>query len=215
MAEADLRRRVSAVAVVAAAANLIAGAVMFFWLRHGIPAGEQAAALRRSYIASHIMEWRLGWIAWNVAALSLIALLASLSVVWRDRAPIAATVALALAAAGLAADLAAESILAGVIPSASASSFHALERTADMLTGYLGNGLYTIAGILITWIGHRRLPPAFVALGAAAWICGLWLSAATLLGSRDGQFLSAGLLMPLFIGWAASVAFYFRRPAGQ
>jgi hypothetical protein len=208
---APLERRVATAAAFAAGVNLLAGGVMFVWLRRGIPAGEDVAAVRRAYIASHVVQWRIGWIVWHLAGLSLVALVAALAMLWRDRAPILAVLAVAAAAAGLAADLAAESILLGVIPGASAATFPDLERAADMLTGYLGNGLYTVGGLLVTWIGRRRVPAGLLVLGAAVWACGLWLSAATLAGSRDGQFASTASLMPLFVGWSALLALHLRR----
>jgi hypothetical protein len=211
---AALERRVSTAAAFASVVNLLAGAVMLLWLRHGIPAGEDVVAVRRSYIASHAAQWRIGWIVWHLAGLSLVALVAGLALLWRDRAPIVGVVAVAAAAAGLAVDLAAESLLLGVIPRASTLTFADFERAADMLTGYLGNGLYTVAGILVTWIGRQRLPAGLLALGAGVWTCGLWLSAATLAGARGGQFLSAGLLMPLFVTWSGLLALRFRRSTG-
>ena len=71
MAEMRLRDA-STTAYIAAAVNLAAGAVMLFALRHGIPAGESDLSARIAYVAEHTPAWRIGWLVWNFAAISLL-----------------------------------------------------------------------------------------------------------------------------------------------
>src|SRR5262249_34125258 len=93
----------------------------------------------RAWIAAHRPGWIAGWLLWQAAAIALLAFYVALSMRWRERAPIRTRLAPLVAAAGLAADLGAETMLM-VDP--------ATFRIAQALTGYLGNGLYTVAGIL-------------------------------------------------------------------
>jgi hypothetical protein len=86
-----------------------------------------------------------------------------------------------------------------------------VESIAGVLTGYLANGLYTAAGILLTWAGARELPRAIVALGVPVWGAGLCLSGASLAHSASGQLWSTAVLMPLFVLWAALVGRWLKR----
>lgn len=196
-------RHAATAAYVAAAVNLAAGLVMLLALRYGIPAGESDLSARIAYVGDHIFVWRLGWLVWNFAAISLLAFFVVLAGRWRERAPVLSGLALLCAAAGLAADLGAETILAVVSPGLRGETYATVESIAVALTGYLGNGLYAVGGILLTVAGRRDLPPVLLWLAAAVWIAALWLSVATLVSSNAGQFASAAALMPLFVLWAA------------
>jgi hypothetical protein len=191
-------RHAAAAAYVAAAVNLTAGLVMLFALRHGIPAGESDLPARIAYVTGHTVTWRLGWLVWNLAAISLLGFFVALAA----RAPILCELALLCAAGGLAADLGAETILVAVSPSLTGETYATAESIAVALTGYLGNGLYAVAGILLTWAGRREVPPGLLWLAVAVWVAALWLSVATLASSAAGQFASAAVLMPLFVLWA-------------
>jgi hypothetical protein len=80
---------------------------------------------------------------------------------WRQRAPILCVLALLSAAGGLSADLAAETILA-VFSQSSRETYALVESIAVALTGYVGNALYAVAVILLTWSGRRELPPGLL-----------------------------------------------------
>lgn len=203
-------RRDAVIAVTTGVANLAAAIVMLGVLRPGVPAGEAELEARIAHVASNATGWRLGWLVWNLAAIALIALYVALALRWRDRAPVLCRVAVLLAAAGLAADLGAETLLMVVSPGAEPSTFALVEDIALPLTGYLGNGLYTLAGILLTIAGRSVLPRALVATAALAWAAGLALSAATLVGSETGQFAATAVLMPVFVAWTLMLARWLR-----
>jgi hypothetical protein len=196
-------RHAATAAYVAAAVNLAAGLVMLLALRYGIPAGESDLSARVAYVGDHVLVWRVGWLVWNLAAIALLGFFVVLADRWRERAPILCGLALLCAAAGLAADLGAETILAVVSPGLRGETYEAVESIALALTGYLGNGLYAVGGILLTIAGRRDLPQVLLWLAAAVWAAALWLSVATLVSSNAGQFASAATLMPLFVLWAA------------
>lgn len=202
MAEARLRHAPTT-AYIAAAVNLAAGAVMLFALRHGIPAGERDLSARIAYVAEHTTAWRIGWLVWNFAAISLLGFFVALAARWRHQAPILCGLALLCAAGGLAADLGAETVLAAVSPGLKGETFALVESIAVALTGYLGNGLYAIGGILLTVAGRLELPPGLLWLAVTVWAAAVWLSVATLVSSAAGQFASAAALVPLFVLWAA------------
>jgi len=187
------------VAYAAAAANLLAALGMLLVLRPGLPAGDPVLGRRVLYVLSHLAAWRAGWLVWHLAALLLLALFVVLFLRWKEAAPLAAPLALICAAAGLAADVSAEGMF--MVPAVGSGTAH-LEGLAVLLTGYVGNGLYTVAGILLTWAGRRDLPALLLYVAVPVWVAGLWLAAATLGGSTTGQVLSTSVLMPMFVLWA-------------
>jgi hypothetical protein len=204
-------RTAARVAYVAAALNLAAGLAMLVLLKPGLPVPGSLLPDRLGYIRGHPGLWRGGWILWHAAAISLVLLLFVLAERFRRHAPVRATIAEIVSVVGLAADLAAEAIAMGVTPVLGLEHFLLLESIAGVLTGYLANGLYTVAGVLLTWAGARELPRAVVALGIAVWSAGLCLSAASLAHSAAGQLWSTAVLMPLFVLWAALVGLWLKR----
>jgi hypothetical protein len=204
-------RRAARVAYFAAVANLVAGLMMALALRKGLPIAGNPFDDRIAFVREHATLWRAGWSSWHVAAVGLVLLMLVLASRFRGRAPVRAALAAVLAVAGLAADLAAEAIAMGVSPAVESRDFLLVESMYGVLTGYLANGLYTAAGILLTWAGARELPRAVLALGVPVWGAGLWLSAASLTHSAVGQLWSTAVLIPLFVLWAALVGQWLKR----
>ncbi len=89
----------------------------------------------------------------------------------------------------------------GVAPRLGPEAFVMAEATAGILTGYVANGLYTVAGMLLVWAGAGELPRYLLLLSLPVWGAGLWLSAASLADSPSGQFWSVAVLMPALIVW--------------
>jgi hypothetical protein len=198
-------------AYVAAALNLAAGLAMLVLLRPGLPVPGSLLSERVGYIRGHPGLWWSGWIIWHAAAISLVLFLFVLAERFRRHAPVRATLAEILSVVGLAVDLAAEAIAMGVAPELAQERFLLVESIAGVLTGYLANGLYTAAGVLLTWAGARELPRTVVALGIPVWSAGLCLSGASLAHSAAGQLWSTAVLMPLFVLWAALVGRWLQR----
>jgi hypothetical protein len=182
------------VAYLASATNALAAAAMLVLLKPGL-LGDQA------WIASHKPLWIFGWLLWQLAAISLVAFYAALSIRFRDRAPIRCHTALVVAGAGLAADLAAETYLM-IRPDAL--------RMLAPLTGYLGNGCYTVAGALLLWAGARGLPRWLILLGVLTFAAGVALSAATLAESQIAEQVTTAALMPLFVLWSFAMGRWLR-----
>jgi hypothetical protein len=213
--EATGRRgvRLDTLAFVAAAANAVASLVMVLVLRPGLPGFGTTDADRLSYIQTHVVEWRLGWLSWNAAAITLLSFFVALSQCAKSDAPLVARVALLCATAGLAADLAAEALIMGLQPTATAQLFPVLERATLLLTGYLGNGLYSVCGGLLTWSLRAMLPRRLVLLAVPLWGAGLILSMVTMLDWIAGEIVVTGIVMTLFVLWTLLVGMWARTSA--
>ncbi len=126
-----------------AAANALAALVMLFALRGGTEAASSFAE-RATYIAEHAVLWRTSWAIWMAAAVSLVAFFA-----WWGawiRSTRWGIVACVVATLGLACDLLAESLFIGWLP----ARIETLAPLGSLLTGGAANGLYTIAGVILT-----------------------------------------------------------------
>jgi hypothetical protein len=185
--------------------------MMALTLKDGLPIRGNLFADRIVFVREHTTLWRAGWFSWHAASVGLVLLLLVLASRFRGQAPVRASLGAVLAVVGLAADLSAESIEMAVAPAVEPQNFLLVESIAGALTGYLANGLYTIAGILLTWAGARVLPRAVLALGVLVWGAGLWLSAASLAHSAAGQLWSTAVLVPLFVLWAVLVGRWLKR----
>jgi hypothetical protein len=71
----------------------------------------------------------------------------------------------------------------------------------SVLTGGLGNGLYTIAGAVLT-LATPGLKGWFLAWTWAIWAAGFGLSAFTFAGNFIGVAICSGVLFMLFCPWA-------------
>ena len=194
----------------AALTNFVAAACLATILRPGLPGMARTAAERDFYIRGHVVLWRVGWLTWHAAALSLLALFVVLALRARRTAPVVSTLALICGGAGLAADLSAEAVLMGLVPSVGRAGFVEAERACLLLTGYVGNGLYSLAGALLTAALYRRLPRAVSIVAIVVWATGFVLSAATLANSVDAEIGATGVLMPAFVAFAVLTARWLR-----
>ncbi len=133
---------------------------------------------------------RLMWMLWMAAAISLVGFYA-----WWGRriAPIA------IAMVAVVCDFAGESIYIGWLPQPGTH----LDRVAALLTGAAGNGLYTVAGIMLT-LASPRLPLRPIAW--LAWISGIALTAVTILDIRIGEVIASAALMIFFIPFVIAMA---------
>lgn len=205
--------RAARVAYVTAVLNLAAALLMLLALKPGLPVSGSLPADRIAFIEGNTALWWAGWLVWHAAALSLVLFLLVLAGRFRGRAPVLSAAAVVVSVVGLAADLSAEAIYMGVVPELRGDEFRLAEIVGGILTGYLGNGLYTVAGILLTWSGARDLPRSVLILAVPVWGAGLCLSAASLMHSASGQLWSTAILMPLFVLWTVMVGRWLNRLA--
>jgi hypothetical protein len=198
-------RTAARAAYLAAALNLLAALAMLLILRLGLPAPGSQLEDRAAYLTTHLHAWWGAWLLWHAAAIALLAFYVVLAGQWWRAAPLRCVLALLCTATGLAADLSAEALYMGLAPTLSPPALVTLETAAGLLTGYVANGLYTVAGALLTWAGAHALPRLLVLLSLPVWAAGAALSAATLAQSLQGQFWSTAILMPAFVLWAALI----------
>ena len=175
--------------------NLIAAGALLLLLRPGTEVVPDPAS-RIAYITNHELLWRAGWVCWIAAALSLLAFYAW----WGARLPAWGwgVAALTIASVGLVFDLTAESLLIAWLP----KDYTTVAPVASLLTGGPGNGLYTVAGAVLT-LATRGLKGWFAAWTWTIWAAGLGLSAFTFTGNFLGVAICSGVLFALFCPWAA------------
>ncbi len=110
-----------------------------------------------------------------------------------------ALTAFAIAALGLLCDFAGESLFIGWIPRPDGTMY----RIASLLTGGAGNGLYTVAAVILT-IATPSLPLRWWAW--LAWAGGIALTLFTILNISTGILVASAALMILFIPWVVVMA---------
>jgi len=184
----------SAAAPACAVLNAIAALAILAVLRPGTELVPDVAD-RVAYISSHALAWRAGWALWIAAALSLLAFYAW----WGARLPRRswALAAFLVAAAGVACDLTAESLFIGWLP----ERIEEVQRIGSLLTGGAANGLYTLAGVILT-LQTRSLRGGLLVWTWAVWAAGVALTATSVAGSLSAMMVSTSALMILFCPWA-------------
>lgn len=173
---------VNAVAAIALATVLAPGAT------------NAPTEVNAEYVRAHIEVWRAGWLLWTAAALSLIAFFAW----WVARLERATVlwIALGIACAGLAFDLVAESLLAWWSPDRYLDTAPAAFR----LTGIGANGLYSVAGLILT--ARTPVLPRWLAQWSwTVWLLGIGLAGAVAIGSDMAARLLTAALFALLVPW--------------
>ncbi|MGH9750404.1 MAG: thiol-disulfide oxidoreductase DCC family protein [Candidatus Polarisedimenticolia bacterium] len=206
-------RRLSRAAFIALTLHLVAGLAMALVLRRGLETNADLLD-RLRFLAEHAGLWRVAWLAWNAAALSIIYFYVAFARAHAGNgAPM--RVAVLLGAAGVVTDLCAEAIEMFALPALAAgalagrgalSLFFSTHRLAVLLTGFLANGLYTVAAVVLCWAARRVYPRWTLAAGMGVGASGAWLSAAALLDSTAGMIWSNAVLIPCLALWQAGVA---------
>lgn len=173
--------------------NALAFVALALGLRHGTELFPLAD--RIAFVEGHPLLWRAGWCVWMAAALSLLAFYAW----WGARVTArAAFAAFLVAAAGLCCDLSAESLFVCWLP----RDFERIQAVGTFLTGGMANGLYTVAGIILT-LSTPNLRGGLRAWAWLAWGAGILLSVFAFAGSAIGSAVSATALFLLFCPWVA------------
>ena len=207
-------------------AHLLAGLAMVAVMRHGLETNPDFAG-RLEFISARTPWWIGSWLLWHVAAVSILCFCFCLNRAHeatqnRARSTLG-RLAVAVCAAAIATDLAAQAIEIGVVPELASmvSGDHAdpqtllllrtIRRVVVVLTGYLGNGLYTLAAFLLVISTRRCFRITVVLWGGAVVLSGLALSAAALTGVVAGMFWSNVLLVPCLLLWQCAILLEARR----
>jgi len=195
--------------------HVLAGFAMLFVLRHGLATNPDFLD-RIEFLSRQKALWIAAWLVWNLAALSIVYFYVVFAIVHGNDGrsnPIALVLAVVLGTAAIVADLGAEGIEMGILPSmaptmtqATYPLFLALDRMAVMATGYVANTLYTLAAVLLAWSTRHAYSRWVVAAGLGVGVFGLILSGATLADSVFGMFWSNAFLVPCISAWLIGVA---------
>ena len=163
-------------------------------------------ALRAEYLRAHTWAWRAGWAVWMAAALSVTGFYAW----WGARVPSRRTGMLAAltCGVGMTCDLTSEAVYTAWLPwlangmltgvSGAAADFVEIQRNATLLTAGVANGLYTLAGAMLT-VATPSLSRGEKVLAWVAWAAGAGLSVAAVLGSAPAMVGVSAVLFPAFV----------------
>lgn len=175
-----------------AAANLAAIVALATVLAPGTTLVDEPT--RIAYVRDNVAVWRAGWSLWVVAAVSLL-----LFYWWwanRIQAPLALV---GIAVAGFAADLFAESLLIAFVPERPD-----VARPSFMLTGGVANGLYTLAGALLS-VRTPALRGLFALWTWAVWMLGALLAVFAFIEAPLAIAVTSAALFVLFVPWCAAM----------
>lgn len=197
--------------LVIAVVIFIACVLMAGPMRPGLPVVAELAA-RTAYIQSNLGWWQIGWGFWMLSALGLL-LFCHLLATALPQTPMRG-LGLTLVGLGLVPDLIAEVLYAFVFPAmistgSSAEILHFVDQTALHLTGFLGNGLYNLGGLVLTvlLIKHRPDLKRWLYPGVVAWLAGFGLSAAIALQQFGFAEVLTGFSMALSTLWFVLIAY--------
>jgi hypothetical protein len=199
--------RLCRAAWIAVATHALAGLAMLLVLQQGLETNPDLDA-RLRFLAEQRAAWIAAWLTWNAAALSILYFCVAFASAHRSEAnQTALAFAVALCSAAIACDLGAESILMGLLPELAGDRgrFLVWERAAVLLSGYVANGLYTVAIGTLWWSTRKAYASTALAAGLLTCLAGLTLSAAALAGSVSGMFWSNAVLLPGLLVWLAAV----------
>jgi hypothetical protein len=157
---------------------------MALWLLPGMPGGGADDAARVAYVASHPWLWRLGWLPWQLTAVSDLYLsLALVRTKWVPRVP--AVFALLLTVAAVIPDQLGQLrwITTGIeLARTDAAQYLAFESRTFQMTAVWGGVLYTLGALGWTW--------CFAAAG-------VWSRTLTVLSAILWPVFFAGTLGPI------------------
>ncbi|PYS43578.1 MAG: hypothetical protein DMG14_00395 [Acidobacteria bacterium] len=202
--------RLQRAAVLAFCLHLLAGFSMAVVLRRGLETNSDLQD-RLAFLVNYRPSWTFAWLTWTAAAIAIL----YFYVVFADVHRTSSNLAILLTVAGLGPDLAAQAIEIGVLPglashalstNAAPELFLTLHRVAVMLSGYLGNGLYSVTAMLLAWSARYAYPAWVSSMGIAVGVFGIALSVAALLDSAAGMFWTNVFLVPSILIWLGGVA---------
>lgn len=180
-------------------------------MREGLPL-DTSLSDRMAFISANGFIWTVSWVVWMFSAIGLFVFCSILAD--EIRSSVFSKVGVALVAMGIAPDLIAEVIYAFVIPEVidrniGSEFVELLEVIAAHLTGYLGNGLYNLGGLLLTILAFQQgVLKTWIAIwGGVAWGLGLMLSFSIAAGSFRLAEIFTATSMTLSTAWMLIFAY--------
>ena len=161
-----------------------------------LPGTEVASSLvgRADYIEENLALWRFGWLLWLLSGISLLGFYA-----WwggRIQKPAVALGALLIATAGFICDAWGEAMYISRLP----GNLATISRIGSLLTGGAANGLYTLAGILLT-LNTSNWRAGLKWSAWVVWAAGIGLSLSTFGEFQAGMLGFSAILFSVFIPW--------------
>jgi hypothetical protein len=193
------------------AAHTTALIMMAAYLRAGTLVVPEFLA-RASYISNHATAWNVGWSMWMFSAATFVGFCAWWGSRIGPRYSAVAVVAVVVAAFGMVCDFSGEgSLILLLVERLSHRAFESLsaidvmrsvniERGFILLSAGAANGLYTIAGILLTLI-TPGLPKWVRAAMWVTWVAGIGMTVAAIANHVPGMVATTVLLFAPFLVW--------------
>jgi len=187
---------------VCVATHVTAVGMLAAFLRQGTTA-EPDVNIRAGYVASHVGSWSAGWAVWMLAAVTIVGFYSwwgSRLTAWKI-----AVVAVVLCAFGMACDFSGEGSAILRMSEAALSNldrFTDIERQFTILSPGIANGLYTLAGILLT-TATPNLPGWVRAAMWLTWIAGIAMTVSAFADTTIGIVASTVILFPPLMVWIA------------
>jgi hypothetical protein len=167
---------------------------------------EPDPAARSAYVGAHTVAWSFGWVAWMLAAASLIGFYAW----WGSKletltnSNVIATLAVVITAIGVVFDFTAEGLFILLLPemavAADLVSFTHIEKLFTFLSPGVANGLYTLGGLMLMLV-TPGLPGWVRTMMWITWLAGFAMTVAALFNHVGGMIVSTVVLFPLLIVW--------------
>jgi hypothetical protein len=199
------------------AVHVAALAALFATLRSGTAAESSDIASRATYVANNTLAWSIGWGVWMLAAATLVGFYAwwgqylvlsteSVSSAGaRCRTEFGTNAAVVLTAFGLVCDFSGEGLaILRLVEHAprELAGFAIIERQFTLLSAGAANGLYTIAGVMLTLLTPNL--PRWVRWAMwVTWLAGAGMTIAAIANSVTGIVVSTSVLFPLFLLWVS------------
>lgn len=227
-AEARARRVLFAGIVFFVVTHVVALAAMALVLRNGMDPSAGSASTRMVWVELHPLAWRLGWLPWQLSALSDLWVSAALLVWARARGDAAivrlATIGLALDVVGVIPEQWAEAMLVtSFVDGGSTDAWRAAWTLYAELTGVWANWAYTAmtacwmavaAALLGRAVTHRRAEHALVVLFVLSGLATLVAMRAATDAACARAFVMAtalnGLAFPALTAWTCVLAMRLR-----
>lgn len=203
--------RLQRAALLAFSVHFIAGISMALVLGRGLDTNPDLQD-RLAFLVNHRVLWTTAWLTWTVAGPAIL----YFYMAFADANPPAPRIAIFFTVVAIAPDLIAQSIEFGVLPGLASQALRAtatpelfltFNRVAIMLSGYLANGLYSVAALILVWSSRNAYPKWVSSVGFVMGLFGLGLSIAVLLESVSGMFWTNVGLVPALLVWLAGVAY--------
>lgn len=197
--------------------NALASIAMLLILRQGVDSDIELLT-RVRYLAENPVLWRLSWLLWIMAAISLIYFLVHWGVFLDSPAHRSKIIfGVIVACLGMVPDTLAETLYIGLLPKMATTilqtpeslrlplldNFVQWQWALTLMTGFLGNGFYCLGGFTLNCIslGVENFPKKIALIGFPVWIFALGLSVSTIGLWRDWMIVSTALTMGAFILW--------------